>query len=77
MGKFTPPPEAIQLADVPKYVRWKTGEGVTRMTVYNWCNKGVNGVKLKTDVGRMTPQGPLFQKFTTREWLDQFLAQAN
>jgi hypothetical protein len=42
----------MRLKEVPEYIDRTTGRTVTYMTVCNWVNKGVRGVKLRAIKGR-------------------------
>lgn len=61
-----PTTDYIPFHDVPKHVPGRPH----RSTVHRWRLRGVNGVRLQTCVvgGR---------RFTTREWLDDFLQAGN
>lgn len=61
------PPGMMKLADVPAYVEAKTGQVVTRQTVYNWRKYGKQGRKLTT---LKIVKG----YYTTEVWVDEFLS---
>lgn len=62
----------MKLADVPAYVKEKTGVDRSRQTVYNWAKEGVTvaGQKFKLET-----ETKLGQLFTRSEWVDAFLAR--
>lgn len=67
------PPKRLTLTDCLKYLKEKNID-VSRQTVYNWMNVGVN----KTTLRYATVKAPLKSKsptirITTTEWIDDFL----
>jgi hypothetical protein len=73
---MTRPPRRLKLAMVPDYIEGTRGTLVTKMTVYNWVNKGVRGEKLKVILGRTHPKATYKSvRLTTPEWVDDFLAR--
>lgn len=66
----------MKLADVPNYIEGTRGTLVTKMTVYNWVNKGVKGEKLRTVRARRHPNAVFKQvRLTTPEWVNDFLSR--
>ena len=63
-----PPPKAIRISEIPYWIRHNYNMDVspTRQTIYNWCAKGKNGVKLKT----IKKLGKLY---TYDRWLHDFI----
>jgi hypothetical protein len=71
-----PLPKRMRLNEVPNLVELRTGNKPTLATVYNWCNKGRLGEKLKIVMGKQRPTD-IFPnvRLTTQEWVDDFLAR--
>lgn len=69
-------PSRMRLNAVPDYVELRTGNKPTLATVYNWCNKGRLGEKLKVVMGKQRPTD-IFPnvRLTTTEFIDDFLAR--
>ena len=58
----------IKLIDVPDVVEKLTGKRPKMTTVQKWIRTGHRGVKLRVS-------GPVHFRFTTREWVDEFMSQ--
>lgn len=60
--------ETIKLTDVPGIVEALTGKRPQFTTVKKWVRIGHRGVKLRV-------AGPAHFRFTTREWVNDFMSQ--
>lgn len=71
-----PLPRKMRLHEVPAFVELRTGNKPTLATIYNWCNKGRLGEKLKVVMCKQRPTD-IFPnvRVTTAEWVDGFLAR--
>jgi hypothetical protein len=72
-----PNPNRIKAVDVPGYVFGRYGLEISRQTVYNWMLIGRNNEKLRyEDIPNPAGSRFTFVRYTSREWVDQFLAAA-
>lgn len=68
------PSKKLRLSEVPGFVFDKTGVEPSKMTVYNWTNKGYKGVKLRYVLGRAPMTGFHMTRITAERWVEEFLA---
>ena len=60
--------EPVQLSSICGIIGELTGKTPAITTVYKWIRTGHRGVKLRVS-------GPVHFRFTTREWIDEFMSQ--
>lgn len=64
----------MRIGKVPEYVLQNHGLKVSRQTIYNWINVGVQGVKLAVSGGTHRYFGP---QDVTPEAINDFIAATN